>query len=563
MTRAAVRVATRPRSPLVACSPGPSPSASGAPGASGPPGRVGRSTTLTVGLSRRGRVARPGPRLPVGRPVGDARALRHDADDRPGRHARPGPRRDVDGRRPDDDRAEAPRRRHVPRRRGAVRRGGRPHLDLPDDGRRSGDRRRRSPTTRRSSTRSGAATSRSVESIEAVDATIVRILLTRPDAALLDALGRTFVVPPDYVGRVGNAGLRREAGRDRAVHVRRAGQGRPHDRGRERRRTGTARAASRWSTRAVFRPIPDAVDPPERARHGRRGRHRRIRRRTSSLGSRRLAAASRRSADARRYMIWFSPDGKGDARRGPEQDAGPGDGPRGARQAGGPARPQPRGRSGQTIIDTLLAGPRRADDRACSCPATSGSIPISSRSTTTPTRPDAARRRRLPGRLRGRSRRLHVRPDRPPRGGGGRAGEGRRDGSISSRPRSASSTPIGVPARRTRCGRRGWRSATRTSTSSSGCRTDGVLSRFSDPAIDALIDEQAAEYDAARASRDRPRDRQPDARDAAGALPVELAEPVRRRRRRSRAGQPHLLGYLPVVGVAGDRARTGAVAGRR
>ena len=44
-----------------------------------------------------------------------------------------------------------------------------------------------------------------IERVEVVDATHVVLHLSRPDAALLSALGRLFMIPPDYVAEVGNA----------------------------------------------------------------------------------------------------------------------------------------------------------------------------------------------------------------------------------------------------------------------------------------------------------------------------------------------------------------------
>jgi peptide/nickel transport system substrate-binding protein len=46
-----------------------------------------------------------------------------------------------------------------------------------------------------------------VEKVDVIDASHVRLNLSRPDAALPSALGRLFIVPPDYLAETGNAGL--------------------------------------------------------------------------------------------------------------------------------------------------------------------------------------------------------------------------------------------------------------------------------------------------------------------------------------------------------------------
>ena len=79
-------------------------------------------------------------------------------------------------------------------------------------------------------------------------------------------------------------------------------------------------------------------------------------------------------------------------------------------------------------------------------------------------------------------------------------------------------------------------------------RTGGFLSRFSDPEIDALIDAQLAEYDTGKREAIL-RQIGEKARAAAPALFLWSSPNLYGAAKTVPDWQPHLLGYLPVVGV--------------
>jgi peptide/nickel transport system substrate-binding protein len=83
-------------------------------------------------------------------------------------------------------------------------------------------------------------------------------------------------------------------------------------------------------------------------------------------------------------------------------------------------------------------------------------------------------------------------------------------------------------------------------------KSGGVLSRFGDPEIDALIDRQQAEYDAAKRA-EIVREIGAKTHDKLPALFLWSSPNLYGAAKSVPAWQPHLLGYLPVVGVGVSR----------
>ncbi|HEX7223809.1 MAG TPA: ABC transporter substrate-binding protein [Candidatus Limnocylindrales bacterium] len=192
-----------------------------------------------------------------------------------------------------------------------------------------------------------------VDDVEVVDEATVRITLTRSDVGILDALGRTFAVPPEYVGRVGNDGFAQApVGTGPFVF----------DEWIKDDHTTLSKNPDYWASprgeplvdTVVFRPIPDAstrlnellsggvdliADPsPDQID------------RIEEAGGRVPT-----TADARRYMIWLSTDGKGALAEDPNKT------PAQATALEALAKPEVRlalnlAVDRQAIIETLLQG---------------------------------------------------------------------------------------------------------------------------------------------------------------------------------------------------------------
>ncbi|HEV8545135.1 MAG TPA: ABC transporter substrate-binding protein [Candidatus Limnocylindrales bacterium] len=159
----------------------------------------------------------------------------------------------------------------------------------------------------------------SVDKIDVVDATTVRILLTNADATILNALGRTFVVPPKYVAQVGNDGFaQKPVGTGPFAFGERVKDD----------HTTVLRNDSYWDSprgkpivdTVVFRPIPDAATRLNELVTGGVD----LIQDPSPDQLDRIAAAGGTvptMGDARRYMIWFSTDGKGVLAENPNKTA--------------------------------------------------------------------------------------------------------------------------------------------------------------------------------------------------------------------------------------------------
>jgi peptide/nickel transport system substrate-binding protein len=159
----------------------------------------------------------------------------------------------------------------------------------------------------------------SVDKIDVVDATTVRILLTNADATILNALGRTFVVPPKYVAQVGNDGFaQKPVGTGPFAFGERVKDD----------HTTVLKNDSYWDSprgkplvdTVVFRPIPDTATRLNELVTGGVD----LIQDPSPDQLDRIAAAGGTvptMGDARRYMIWFSTDGKGVLAENPNKTA--------------------------------------------------------------------------------------------------------------------------------------------------------------------------------------------------------------------------------------------------
>jgi peptide/nickel transport system substrate-binding protein len=191
----------------------------------------------------------------------------------------------------------------------------------------------------------------SVDKIDVVDPTTVRILLTAADATIPNALGRTFVVPPKYVAQVGNDGFaQKPVGTGPFAFGERVKDD----------HTTVLKNDSYWDSprgkplvgTVVFRPIPDAAT---RLNELVTGGVDLIQDPSPDQLDRITAAGGTvpTMGDARRYMIFFSTDGKGALAENPNKTA--------AQKTALEALAKPAVRQAlnlavdrQAIIDTLL-----------------------------------------------------------------------------------------------------------------------------------------------------------------------------------------------------------------
>lgn len=384
----------------------------------------------------------------------------------------------------------------------------------------------------------------SVDEVEVVDATTVTIHLKNPDAAILNALGRTFIVPPEYVGRVGNDGFAQAPiGTGPFVFEERLKDD----------RTTVTKNPSYWDSprgrplvdTVVFRPIPDAATRLNELVTG--GVDLIADPSPDQLG--RIEEAGGRvptMADARRYLIWFSIDGKGALAEDPNKTEAQ------ATALAALAKPEVRlalnlAVDRQAIIDTLLQG-RGAKMTG---PFVEGDLGFDPALPAFPYDPDRARQLLADaGYPDGFEVDLDIctcdRTDLPE----AVAGELAKIGvTVNLKPFEISQFNADWGA-----GRQNPMRASRLSFSDVNVylqlwlRTGGFLSRFSDPEVDDQIDAQAAEYDTAarekilRAIGER-------VREAAPALFLWSSPNLYGAAKSVPGWQPHLLGYLPVVGV--------------
>ena len=384
----------------------------------------------------------------------------------------------------------------------------------------------------------------SVEDVEVVDDTTVRIHLKNPDAAILNALARTFIVPPEYVGRVGNDGFAQAPiGTGPFVFEERVKDD----------HTTLTKNPSYWDSprgkplvdTVVFRPIPDAATRLNELVTG--GVDLIADPSPDQLD--RIEAAGGRvptMADARRYMIWFSTDEKGALAEDPNKTEAQ------ATALAALAKPDVRlalnlAVDRQAIIDTLL----RERGAKMTGPFVEGDLGFDPTLPAFQYDPDRARqlladagypngfevdldtctcdRSDLPEAVVGELAKIGVKVN------------------LKSFEISQFNADWGA-------GRQNPMRASRLSFSDVNVylqlwlRTDGFLSRFSDPAVDELIDAQAAEYDTA-AREAILREIGKKVRDAAPALFLWSSPNLYGAAKTIPGWQPHLLGYLPVVGV--------------
>ena len=384
----------------------------------------------------------------------------------------------------------------------------------------------------------------SVDEVEVVDGTTVRIHLKNPDVALLNALGRTFIVPPEYVGRVGNDGFAQApVGTGPFVFDERVKDD----------HTTVVRNPAYWDSprgaplvdTVVFRPIPDAstrlnelvtggvdliADPsPDQLE------------RVEESGGRVPTIG-----DARRYMIWFSTDGKGALAEDPNKTPAQATAlealaERAVREALNLAVDR------QAIIDTLL------QERGAKMggPFVEGDLGFDPSLPDIRYDPDRARQMLADaGYPTGLEVDLDIctcdRTDLPEAVAGELAKVGV---TVNLKPFEISQFNADWGA-----GRQNPMRASRLSFSDVNVylqlwlRSGGFLSRFGDPEIDALIDAQQAEYDVA-ARETILREIGEKVRAAAPALFLWSSPNLYGAGPAIPDWQPHLLGYLPVVGV--------------
>lgn len=383
-----------------------------------------------------------------------------------------------------------------------------------------------------------------VDEVEIVDETTVRIELTRPDVGILDALGRTFAVPPEYLGRVGNDGFAQAP----------VGTGPfAFDEHLKDDHTTLLANPDYWDSprgaplvdAVVFRPIPDGGTRLNELLSG--GVDLIADPSPDQIG--RIEEAGGRvptTADARRYMIWLSTDGKGALAEDPNKT------PAQATALEALSKPEVRlalnlAVDRAAIIETLLQG-RGEPMTGIFVPGDLGHDPA-----LPPFEHDPDRARQLladAGYPDGFEVDLDVctcdRSDLPEAVAGELAKVGVR---VTLRPAEISQFNADWGAGRTNPMR-----ASRLSFSDVNVylnlwlRSDGFLSRFGEPAIDELITAQAAEYD--RADREAIlREIGELAREAAPALFLWSSPNLYGAGPSVPDWQPHLLGYLPVVGV--------------
>ncbi|HSL34311.1 MAG TPA: ABC transporter substrate-binding protein [Candidatus Limnocylindrales bacterium] len=384
----------------------------------------------------------------------------------------------------------------------------------------------------------------SVDEVEIVDATTVKIHLKNPDAAILNALGRTFIVPPEYVGRVGNDGFAQAPiGTGPFVFEERVKDD----------RTTVTKNPSYWDSprgrplvdTVVFRPIPDAATRLNELVTG--GVDLIADPSPDQLD--RIEEAEGRvptMPDARRYLIWFSIDGKGALAEDPNKTEAQ------ATALAALAKPEVRlalnlAVDRQAIIDTLL----QERGAKMTGPFVEGDLGFDPALPAFPYDPDRASQLLADaGYPDGFEVDLDIctcdRTDLPE----AVAGELAKIGvTVNLKPFEISQFNADWGA-----GRQNPMRASRLSFSDVNVylqlwlRTGGFLSRFSDAEVDNLIDAQAAEYDSA-ARETILRSIGERVREAAPALFLWSSPNLYGAAKSVPGWQPHLLGYLPVVGV--------------
>jgi peptide/nickel transport system substrate-binding protein len=388
----------------------------------------------------------------------------------------------------------------------------------------------------------------SVDSVDVVDPLTVRIELKNPDAAILNALGRTFIVPPKYVAEVGNDGFgQKPVGTGPFAFGERVKDD----------HTTVVKNAAYWDSprgaplvdSVVFRPIPDTstrlnelvtggvdliADPsPDQLDQ------------IEEAGGRVPTMG-----DARRYMIWLSTDGKGALAEDPNKTP--------AQATALEALRKPAVREAlnlavdrQAIIDTLLQE-RGAKMTGLFVEGDLGFDPA-----VKPFDYDPERAKQLladAGYPTGFEVDLDTctcdRSDLPEAVAGELAKIGVR---VTIRPFEITQFNADWGA-----GKQNPMRAARLSFSDPNVylqlwlKTGGPLSRFSDPELDALIDAQRAEYDEAKRIEIL-REIGSSARAAAPAIFLWSSPNLYGAGKAVPDWQPHLLGYLPVVNVGVSR----------
>ena len=388
----------------------------------------------------------------------------------------------------------------------------------------------------------------SIDTVEVVDPLTVRILLKNPDAALLNALGRTFIVPPAYVASAGNVGFaQKPVGTGPFVF----GEWVKDD------HTTVTKNASYWDSprgaplvdRVTFRPIPDVST---RLNELVTGGVDLIQDPAPDQLDQVEAAGGRipTIGDARRYMIFLSVDGKGALAEDPNKT------PAQATALEALAKPAVREALNlavdrQAIIDTLLQE-RGAKMTGLFVEGDLGYDP-----TVEPFAYDPDRAKQLladAGYPDGFEVDLDVctcdRSDLPEAVVGELAKIGVR---ATIRPFEVTQFNADWGA-----GKQNPMRAARLGFSDMNVylqlwiKTGGPLSRFSDPEIDALIDDQQAEYDEAKRAAIL-KEIGVKARAAAPAIFLWSSPLLYGVGKAIPTWEPHLLGYLPVVGVAVSR----------
>jgi peptide/nickel transport system substrate-binding protein len=388
----------------------------------------------------------------------------------------------------------------------------------------------------------------SVDTIDVVDPLTVRIRLKNPDAALLNALGRTFVVPPAYVASAGNAGFaQKPVGTGPFVF----GEWVKDD------HTTVTKNASYWDSprgaplvdRVMFRPIPDAstrlnelvtggVDLIQDPAPDQLDQIEAAGGRVPTIG------------DARRYMIWLSTDGKGALAEDPNKT------PAQATALAALAKPAVREALNlavdrQAIIDTLL------QERGAKMTGlfVEGDLGYDPSLEAFDYDPDRAKQLLADaGYPDGFEVDLDVctcdRSDLPEAVAGELAKVGVK---ATIRPFEVTQFNADWGA-----GKQNPMRAARLGFSDVNVylqlwvRSGGPLSRFGDPEIDALIDAQQAEYDEAKRAAIL-KEIGVKARAAAPAIFLWSSPLLYGAGKAIPTWEPHLLGYLPVVGVEVSR----------
>jgi peptide/nickel transport system substrate-binding protein len=385
----------------------------------------------------------------------------------------------------------------------------------------------------------------SVKQIDVVDPSTVRILLTNADATIPNALGRTFVVPPKYVAQVGNDGLaQKPVGTGPFAFGERVKDG----------HTTVVKNASYWDSprgkplvdSVVFRPIPDASTRLNELVTGGVD----LIQDPSPDGLNRVTTAGGTvptMGDARRYMIFFSTDGKGALAEDPNKTA--------AQKTALEALAKPAVRQAlnlavdrQAIIDTLLA------ERGSKMTGIFVEGDLGFDPSVKPFDYDPGTAKKMladAGYPNGFEVDLDIctcdRTDLAEAVAGELAKVGV---TVNLKPSEVSQFNADWGA-----GRQNPMRAARLSFSDPNVylqlwlKTGGFLSRFGDPAIDKLIDAQAAEYDT-EARVKILREIGTKTRAAAPALFLWSSPNLYGASKAVPDWRPHLLGYLPVVNVS-------------